>query len=82
MVIIKNASEYINKIKDYRIVAIIDESIKLNKFSIDNIPILNLKNLKNLFSKIVVDKIFIILENNNYVDRKKLRYKFNDYKKI
>ncbi len=77
----KNASEYINKIKDYRIVAIIDESIKLNKFSIDNIPILNLKNLKNLFSKIVVDKIFIILENNNYVDRKKLRYKFNNYKK-
>ncbi len=77
----KNASEYLNKIKDYKIAAIIDEKIKLKKYSIDGIPILNLNDLNNFFSKIYIDKIFIILENNNFIFRKDLRKKFEIYNK-
>jgi len=77
----KTASEYLNKIKDFRIVGIVDENQKLNQYSVDGIPILNFKNLNKFFSKIFVDKVFIILENNNFIHRKKLRSKFDEYKK-
>lgn len=77
----KNASEYINRLSEFRVLAVVNNDKNLSNNSIDGVPIVNINRLDKIFRKYLVDKIFIILKNNEMHNRKFYRSIFANFNK-